>query len=82
MHPYKLLDTTDPSKVEETISAVLPLLNTGAERGNRNFNSDLVAIFEAVSDGFHWAVNANWYAADLNVYDALRQRLAGEADNL
>jgi hypothetical protein len=30
MHPYKLLDTTDPSKVEETIAAVLPLVNTGA----------------------------------------------------
>ena len=30
MHPYKLLDATDPSKVEETISAVLPLVNTGA----------------------------------------------------
>ena len=81
-HPYKLLDTADSSKVEKSVTAVLRLMNTGAQCGDRNVDPDLVAELEAVGDGFHRAVNANRHAVDFQIYNALCQRLPGEADNL
>ena len=65
-HPYKLLDTADSSKVEKSVTAVLRLMNTGAQCGDRNVDPDPVAELEAVGDGFHRAVNANRHAVRLS----------------
>jgi hypothetical protein len=71
--PHDIGNSTDFGKLPELVCGRRTFAPSVSERFNGNVDADLIAVLEAVGDGFGRRVNFDVHAVDAMVFDAFAE---------